>query len=202
METSERQTNFLKRGEQQLSFSNILPTDTEDSRQDDGVHESSDDEMNPIERETFQKHVETNQIVEDDGLIFQPRPREDDTNSMSEDETTGNSSPYFRRAACPSMPTLNHSGSRTPPEDSEGGLVKRMLRRSLAWSQDSADAERTKSWKRRKDDPSSEEFATALWHHLPASSHGDTSPPTCVHWEEKLTDLFGLTSGAQQSNED
>jgi hypothetical protein len=200
METSERQTNFLKRGEQ-LAFSNILPTDTEDSRQDDGVHESSDHEMNPIEREAFQKHVQSNQSV-DDGQIF--LTGEDYDNSMSEDETTNDSSPtsamreYLRRGACPSMPTMNHSDS-TPPEDSEGGLVKRMLRRSLAWSQDSGDTE-TKSWKRRKDNPSSE-FATALCH-LPALSPDRDTSPTCVNWEDKLTDLYGLTSAAQESDED
>lgn len=215
METSERQTTFLKRGEQ-LSFSNAPPADTENYKQDDDVHESSDHEMNSID--SFQsnavaaesesqedetnvlKHVQTHQTV-DDTLVFLPG-EEDDIKIMSEDETTRNSSPtstireYFRRVACPSIPTSNHSDS-TPPEDSERGLVKRMLRRSLAWSQDSDDTE-TRFWKRRKDNPSSES-ATALWH-LPASSHGDTSP-TCVHWEEKLTDMYGLTSAAQESDD-
>ena len=201
METSERETNFLKRGEQ-LSFASILPTDTEDSRQDDGVHECSDHDMDRIERETNQIDL-ANHFVDDVLTLLQG---EDDTNNLSEDATTSNSTPtssvmrgFFRRdAACPSMPTLNHFDDSSPPEDSEGGLVKRMLRRSLAWSQDSADTE-TQTWKRRKDNSSSE-FATALWH-PPTSPHGDTSP-TCVHWEEKLTDLYGLTPAAQESDED
>jgi hypothetical protein len=204
METSEeRPTNFMKKGKQ-LSFSNILPTDTEDSRQDDEVHESSDQDMDTIERETFQNHVQTNQTVADTLIALQGK---EDTNNMSEDDTTSsNSSPtssvmrtYFRRVGCgpPSMPTLNHSDS-SPPEDSEGGLVKRMLRRSLAWSQDSADTE-SQSWKRRKDN-ASPEFTTALWH-LPTPPNGDTSP-SCVHWEEKLTDLYGLTATTQESDDE
>ena len=202
METSERETNFLKRGEQ-LSFASILPTDTEDSRQDEGVHECSDHDMDQIERETNQIDV-ADQVVDDVLILLKG---EDDTNNMSEDDTTSNSTPtasvmrgFIRRAhaACPSMPTLNHSDDSSPPEDSEGGLVKRMLRRSLAWSQDSADTE-TQTWKRRKDNSSSE-FATALWHQ-PTSPGRDTSP-TCVHWEQKLTDLYGLTPAAQDSDED
>jgi hypothetical protein len=200
------------------SCGEILPTDT---RQDDRLIVNGGDVEVVLERDEdcaeeqpvylsprvssnssyYERIRSTDDIIyksEEDDILFQ-HPLLEVASPIIDVSSPSSSKDFLRRNQCPVLPTNNDSPVYLKRDN------KQAICRSLAWSQDSQEERRLpKRKKHHGGESSSLQDANRAWpfvqqqcaHHHPL---GTPSPPTMVHWEEKLTDPMDLNHVIQSA---